>query len=197
MKDNDNSTPARRGRGRPPGARNKRIDLSEHVSKVIEEVGLPNTPGNRTLVENRICFPDSSLAEQALTGDRIRVTGKPRLLGKLATSQALWDARQEILPRIKMRAVEAAPTALHTLVGMMDGSIEAPASVRRLAALDLLNIAGVPTNAATVEQTPGGKPVSEMTAEELRGLLSQQRAALEKIDASLGEVVEGEEVPDE
>lgn len=193
----ETTTPTKRGRGRPPGAKNKRSGLSEHVTKVIQEVGIPNTPGNRTLVENRICFPDSHLAAQAMTGNRIRVTGQPRLLGKLATSQALWDARQEILPRIKMRAVEAAPTALRTLVGMMDGSITAPASVRRLAALDLLNIAGIPTNAATVEQTPGGKPVAEMTAEELRALLGQQRAALAKIDASLGEVVVGEEVDDE
>ena len=74
--------------------------------------------------------------------------------------------------------------------GAEEGGQEAPAAIRRLAALDILNIAGITTTSQTIaKQTPTNKPVAELDATELRALLGSQKAALEQINQGLGRVV--------
>ena len=114
------------------------------------------------------------------------------MMGRLATSDALASARDEMRRRVQAEAVTWAPQALDTLTKMICGAIDCPPAVRRLACLDVLQIAGIATSGTNVPQTPGDKPIHELNANELRALLGQQRAALEKLDAGLGRVVDGD-----
>ena len=198
MKDNDIGIPTKRGRGRPPGAKNKRVttkplDLADHVQSVLSDTGLEDSPVNRAVIESRIINPNGRLLEQIAKGERVRSTGgSARLMGRLATSDALASARDEMRRRVQAEAVTWAPQALDTLTKMICGAIDCPPAVRRLACLDVLQIAGIATNGTNAPQTLGSKPVHEMDAAELRALLGAQRAALEKLDAGLGRVVDGE-----
>ena len=98
------------------------------------------------------------------------------------------------LPRLRIEALGFGGRALKLLmdfvIGKEEGGQEAPASIRRLAALDILNIAGITTTSQAIDkQTATNKPVSELSADELRALLGQQRQALDKLDRGLGRVV--------
>ncbi|MBK7423579.1 MAG: hypothetical protein IPJ48_11020 [Propionivibrio sp.] len=197
MKDEIKSQQPRRP-GRPKGSKNrikraKPLSLAGHVQSVLKETGLEDSQINRAMIESRIINPNGRLLEQIAKGDRVRSTGgSARLMGRLATSEALASARDEMKRRVQAEAVAWAPQALDTLTKMIGGAIDCPPAVRRLACLDVLQIAGIATIGTNAPQTPGNKPVSELSADELRALLGQQRAALEKLDAGLGRVVDGE-----
>ena len=97
-------------------------------------------------------------------------------------------------PTLRLLALGRSTKALDLLYdfvrGVEDGGQEAPAAIRRLAALDILNIAGITTTSQTIaKQTPTNKPVAELDATELRALLASQKSALEQINSGLGRVV--------
>ncbi len=98
------------------------------------------------------------------------------------------------LPRLRIEALGFGGRALKLLmdfvIGKEEGGQEAPASIRRLAALDILQIAGLSTTSQTiVKQTATNKPVAELDADELRALLASQKASLDQINQGLGRVV--------
>jgi hypothetical protein len=98
------------------------------------------------------------------------------------------------MPKLRLLALGRSTKALDLLyafvIGVEEGGKEAPASIRRLAALDILNIAGLTTTSQTiVKQTATNKPVAELDADELRALLASQKSALEQINHGLGRVV--------
>jgi len=164
---NDEQTkPAKRGRGRPKGTPNK-------LQRAKGEINAFNQAANKSI--NR------ELGNIATVS--------------LATFGQQVGALQEIqVPRIRIQALGLSGMALELLAdfvkGVEKGGQEAPASIRRLAALDILQIAGITTTSQGIEkQTATNKPVSELNADELRALLGQQRAAIEKLDKGLGRVV--------
>ena len=88
------------------------------------------------------------------------------------------------------RSTKALDLLYAFVVGPEEGGKEAPASIRRLAALDILQIAGLSTTSQTiVKQTATNKPVAELDADELRALLASQKSALDQINHGLGRVV--------
>jgi hypothetical protein len=98
------------------------------------------------------------------------------------------------MPKLRLLALGRSTKALDLLyafvIGPEEGGKEAPASIRRLAALDILNIAGITTTSQTiVKQATNNKPVAELDADELRALLASQKTALEQINDGLGRVV--------
>jgi len=164
---NDEQTkPAKRGRGRPKGTPNK-------LQRAKGEINAFNQAANKSI--NR------ELGNIATVS--------------LATFGQQVGALQEIqVPRIRIQALGLSGMALELLAdfvkGVEKGGQEAPASIRRLAALDILQIAGITTTSQGIEkQTATNKPVSELSADELRALLGQQRQALDKLDRGLGRVV--------
>ena len=162
----EQTKPPRRGRGRPKGTPNK-------LQRAKGEINAFNQAANKSI--NR------ELGNIATVS--------------LATFGQQVGALQEIqVPRIRIQALGLSGMALELLAdfvkGVEKGGQEAPASIRRLAALDILNIAGITTTSQAIEkQTATNKPVSELNADELRAMLSQQRAAIEKLDQGLGRVV--------
>jgi hypothetical protein len=115
------------------------------------------------------------------------------LLAKLNDDQ--WVARQ----RVKAIAGRNAEKAVDTLVGLMSGVIEAPAAVRRMAALDILELAGAGKDAAA----EGDKPMEEMSLAELQQYINQQVSQLQEIesveivqDDSLEAATDGNRQPD-
>jgi hypothetical protein len=113
----------------------------------------------------------------------------------LATfSSKVSDVANIQIPRIRIQALGMSGAAMELLSDFVTGVQEAPASIRRLAALDILNIAGITTTSQAIDkQTATNKPVSELSADELRALLGQQRQALDKLDRGLGRVVNAAE----
>jgi len=90
---------------------------------------------------------------------------------------------------VQIRATSQVAAALNVLESMMLDP-ETPAVTRRLCALDMLALANAnPANAndsAALE-----KPLHEMTADDLRGILDRQRKAVEVLESSLqGDVIE-------
>jgi len=162
----EQTKPPRRGRGRPKGTPNK-------LQRAKGEINAFNQAANKSI--NR------ELGNIATVS--------------LATFGQQVGALQEIqVPRIRIQALGLSGMALELLAdfvkGVEKGGQEAPASIRRLAALDILNIAGITTTSQAIDkQTATNKPVSELSADELRALLGQQRQALDKLDRGLGRVV--------
>lgn len=90
---------------------------------------------------------------------------------------------------VQRRAIALVDSAMNVIESMMLDP-ETPAVTRRLCALDMLALANAnPANAqdgAALE-----KPLHEMTADDLRGILDRQRKAVEVLESSLqGDVIE-------
>jgi len=188
--------------GRPKGSKNrikrtKPLTIDDHVNAVLCECALPATASNRLMVDALITTPDSKLIQQSALGQRVRNHGAPRLTGRLAHCEALEVARAEMLPTVRMAAIERAPSALNLLIKFVTGEESAPAAVRRLAALDILALAGLTTGPAQPE--PGTqKPVCDLTADELRAILAQQQGTLAELQQGLsGNVIEADKVPEQ
>lgn len=187
----------KRGRGRPPKAA-KALDLDHHVDKVLDEAQLPDTATNRRMVGEQILNPGGfGLAQKGDKGfgetfRRGLNVASPRVMGRLAVSEALEVARAEFKPLVELTALQTSGTAINYLVGLVEGTEEAPASVRRLAALDLLQLGGiVRIGQGGHAVDPSHKSINDMSANELRTLLDRQRAALDGLQAGLGPVVNG------
>jgi hypothetical protein len=105
--------------------------------------------------------------------------------GKLATvsQQSAFLAKlqdEKELTRIRVGAIAArnAERAVHVLVELMNNSSgDVPAAVRRLAALDLIQIAGAGADA----QKAAEKELTEMTAAELMEFIQRGQKQLEQM----------------
>lgn len=185
----------KRGRGRPSKAA-QALNLDRHVDSVLDEAQLPDTPTNRRMVGEQILNPggfglqqkgDKGFGETFRQGLNV---ASPRAMGRLATSQALDVARAEFKPLVELAALHKSGTAIDYLIGLVEGTQEAPASVRRLAALDVLQLGGiVKIGQGGHAVDPSHKGINEMSADELRALLDRQRAAMDALQAGLGPVV--------
>jgi hypothetical protein len=158
-----------RGKGRPKGSLNKKKLVKEasnyqnEILKIIVPGNINTEPSN---INNRL---------QAFFGD---VPG----------------LQEKEIPKLRIEALGFGGKALRLLMdfvlGKDEGGQEAPAAIRRLAALDILNIAGITTTSQTIIKQPASnKPVAELSADELRALLASQKTALEQINDGLGRVV--------
>jgi len=99
--------------------------------------------------------------------------------GALAALQNIVTDNQQIA-RIRVKAIAGrnAEEAVKTLVRLMNGSIEGtPAAIRRLAALDILDLA----RAGKDDLNPADKPMEEMTIEELQSYINQQVNKLDEL----------------
>lgn len=97
----------------------------------------------------------------------------------------------QALAKTNVRAIaqQNAESSVRTLVSLMNGSIEAPASVRRLAALDILQIAGA--DHESLSKTADQTPLEEMTVEQLHQFIAEGMETLKQAQTS---TVEGEAV---
>ena len=158
------------------------------------------------------------LQEQTITNEQTgkpataKKMGRPKGSGNISPTVKVCRAAVELLnskvpdewtvgnvqaiemPKLRLLALGRSTKALDLLyafvVGPEEGGKEAPASIRRLAALDILQIAGLSTTSQTiVKQTATNKPVAELDADELRALLASQKASLDQINQGLGRVV--------
>lgn len=116
------------------------------------------------------------------------------LNNKLPDEWTVGNVQAIETPKLRLLALGRSTKALDLLydfvIGVEGGGQEAPAAIRRLAALDILNIAGITTTSQTiVKQAANNKPVAELDADELRALLASQKTALEQINDGLGRVV--------
>jgi hypothetical protein len=158
-----------RRKGRPKGSLNK-SKRAQQASSYQSEMLKIIVPGNINIEPNNI---NNRL--QAFFGD---VPG----------------LQEKEIPKLRIEALGFGGKALRLLMdfvlGKDEGGQEAPAAIRRLAALDILNIAGITTTSQTIIKQPASnKPVAELSADELRALLASQKTALEQINDGLGRVV--------
>jgi hypothetical protein len=163
--------------GRPPGAKNK-----------------PKTkPTKRMIKSRRVVL----IEPPAATEGTPPAAPRPIYRGIEARLQdALNEARGLQVPALKIQAIGMSQRALQLLDDFVTGKEEAPPAVRRLAAVDLLTIAGViSTNGQTPVQIPGGaRPINDLTVDELRSLLETQRGTLDRLQKGLaGNVIEHSE----
>ena len=96
----------------------------------------------------------------------------------LPLQKILTDDQQLASFRVKAIANRNAEEAVNTLVRLMNGTIEAPAAVRRMAALDILELAGAGKDGIN----NGEKPLEEMTLAELQSFINQQVEKLDEIE---------------
>ena len=89
-------------------------------------------------------------------------------------------------------AVKSSPRMLQTLINIADGAGDfstAPVAVRRLAALDVLNIAGV---ISPEGQKNGDKPLNELSIDELKEIISATKTRIETRANTVDAVIVGE-----
>lgn len=120
----------------------------------------------------------SEAARQAGYEPRFARQAAHVLLGKPHVVKEVERLRLEAARNIREFALANAELATTTLVGLMSGEIEAPAAVRRLAALDLLALAGA--NHEQLKQTTDQIPVEEMTIEQLNQFIAEGMETLKK-----------------
>lgn len=92
--------------------------------------------------------------------------------------------------QVHRRALSQVQRAMDTLVAIMDDK-DAPAQTRRLAALDILGLGGAVPNHDSGAMFLTGRPVYEMTVDELRGIVAEQKQHLADLE---GAVIDGEVV---
>jgi hypothetical protein len=124
-----------------------------------------------------------------------RQVGFEKSAAKQAASVLLEEQAKQG-PAVKLLALGHAQRAVELLADFVSGAEDCPPAVRRLAALDLLTVAGVIVTGGKEQPiAPSAKPITDLTADELRQLLGQQRATLEGLQRSIaGQVIEGERV---
>lgn len=114
---------------------------------------------------------------QAQIGERLRLVAEESRHARL---------------QVQRRALALVPQAIKTIESIMLNE-EAPAQTRRLCALDVLLLGGANPHAESLLRDPGGKPLHEMTAADLRAMLDQQRSAVRVLEEGLqGEVIEAD-----
>lgn len=122
-----------------------------------------------------------ALAKQRAGGEMVKPRGwLPASAEKRldeAYLQRVLENQQTVTSGVLQMAVEFAPEAMQNLVDLARNA--GNESVRRLASLDILNIAG-----ATVDGKGAGierKPLQEMTSQELRSFIVTGKAALARL----------------
>lgn len=105
------------------------------------------------------------------------------LQANLQTVQGL--KKSQVIEIFSNNAVEVANRLVSLALGQ-DGFHDAPASVQRLAMVDVLTYAGI----SQQEAEKHSKPVSEMTREELESFIQATQQIVEKVNTPQGVVIE-------
>lgn len=111
------------------------------------------------------------------------ISEQTALQGKMQTVQGL--KKSQVIEIFSGSAVEVAERLVSLAMGR-DGFHDAPASVQRLAMVDVLTYAGI----SQQEAEKHSKPVSEMTREELEAFIQATQQIVEKVNIPSGQVIE-------
>jgi len=169
----------------------QRARAAADVLAGVQGVGKQQTANKRKQTETNGGPDAARLSPGLILADPLVIINESRV------SKQLYEENLSIKsPTVKNQALRVASESVELLTGMVRGSVEAPPAVRRQAALDLLTISGVIVPAGQAQPVAASaKPINELTADELRQLLQQQRSTLEGLQKSIsGQVVEGERV---